>query len=544
MTGRHAYRLTPWAAAALVVAVAVAAYASTVNNYFVQDDFGVVWLLSQKPATSFPGWFVSTWMDDIWGFVPDEIRPFPAASYQLAAVFGAGRPLPNHLVNIAFHAGTALLVLATATRAAGIGLPAATFAAVLFALLLNQAETVAWITGRVDSMPALFYVASFVTYVRWRAGAHARLYGWSILWLVVALFSKQNTITLGPALVLYDLVVARRRVAPSWAWLRPYVPYAVVTAGYLLLRYALFGEVARESTLTAASAADFARNAVGHVMRVVVGEDTIRSVGGVALALAATAAAVAWVTGGVRKDADRSTAARTVLYFGLVWTALGLAPTFVSGYVSPRHAYLASMGWAISAGVVVDLLWHARAPRLARVAVGVAAMALLAASSVQLHLGLQDWSSRAAQSRKAVADLEREAAGAPDGTLIVAGVSPRSWAYALPFAAKPPFARTDLTRRVSVIGDASLYCCPAAQWDAATRATIQAWLAHPGRPPVIAMYWNPTTGRLVTLSETNDRSLRAVVALLLQSADQAALDTNIQGLLNQYVAFHAAAARE
>ena len=72
----------------------------TITNYFVQDDFGVVALLSQKPASYFPRWFVSTWMDDIWGFTPDEIRPFPAVTYQLAALWGAdvdgGEPRPQH----------------------------------------------------------------------------------------------------------------------------------------------------------------------------------------------------------------------------------------------------------------------------------------------------------------------------------------------------------------------------------------------------------------------------------------------------------------
>ena len=86
-------------------------------------------------------------------------------------------------------------------------------AGILFVLLPNQAETVAWITGRVDSMPAFFYVASFVTYVRWRGSGGARLYMWSVFWCFVALLSKQTTITLGPALVLYDVMVARRPIA-------------------------------------------------------------------------------------------------------------------------------------------------------------------------------------------------------------------------------------------------------------------------------------------------------------------------------------------
>ena len=79
--------------AALVVCLgAVVPYVSTINNYFVRDDFGVVELLASKPATYFPRWFVSSWMDEIWGHVPDEVRPFPAVSYQLTAIGGAASP--------------------------------------------------------------------------------------------------------------------------------------------------------------------------------------------------------------------------------------------------------------------------------------------------------------------------------------------------------------------------------------------------------------------------------------------------------------------
>ena len=81
-----------------VLAVCLAAslpYASTINNYFVNDDFGVVQLLSQKPLFYFPTWFVTSWMDNIWGATQDEIRPFPAVTYQLAGLWGAASPSPT-----------------------------------------------------------------------------------------------------------------------------------------------------------------------------------------------------------------------------------------------------------------------------------------------------------------------------------------------------------------------------------------------------------------------------------------------------------------
>ena len=152
-----------------VVLAAVLPYVPTIDNYFAQDDFGVVGLLASKPALYFPRWFVVPWMENIWGYTPDELRPFVALTYQAAAQWNAGSPIPQHLVNVALHAGNALLVLAIAERAAGLALPSAATAAMVFAVLPMQTESVAWVTGRVDSMPTFFYLASFYLYCRWRA---------------------------------------------------------------------------------------------------------------------------------------------------------------------------------------------------------------------------------------------------------------------------------------------------------------------------------------------------------------------------------------
>ena len=72
-------------AAVAVCAAAIVPYLSTLDDYFVRDDFGVVQLLAQKPASYFPRWFYTSWMDHIWGYTPDEIRPFPTSSRRSAA---------------------------------------------------------------------------------------------------------------------------------------------------------------------------------------------------------------------------------------------------------------------------------------------------------------------------------------------------------------------------------------------------------------------------------------------------------------------------
>ena len=529
-------------AAALVVALAATlAYLPSLDDYFVQDDFGVVALLSSKPATYFPRWFVTTWMDDIWGYTPDEIRPFPAVSYQLAAVFGAASPYANHVVNIAFHAVNALLVLAVARRVAGLAIVPATVAGLVFALLPMQAESVAWITGRVDSMPACFFLASFLLFVRWRDQGRRRDYWGSVALCAVALLSKQNTVILGPCLVAYDLVVRGQRPRPVWAWIRPYVPFAVLTLAYLALRYALFGEVARESMLTAAQVRLFTTDLGIHLKRMVYGEPGVamagtRLVTWVAGAAAVTAGYAAWALG--RRAAPL---VGVTIYFGVVWIGLAVAPTLVAGYASPRHMYLAAVGWALLVALAVEVAWRS-GTRAARV-VGVgAAVALLAVYSTQLWREVARWDARAGVSQRIVADLEAEARQAPAGTLVIAGAPRRSFDFAVPHALGPPFTATDLTARLRIVTHSSIHCCPARVWEPHTRQLLQAWMDDPSRPPVVVMQWHPATGALSRTDDAAQPFMRALVPILVETRDVASLDAVLLDIVEKLAEVPAAAA--
>ena len=507
----------------LIVLAAVVPYLPALDDYFVQDDFGVVALLSAKPAGYFPRWFVSNWMDDIWGYTPDEIRPFPAVTYQAAAWWGAASPVANHVMNIGFHAINAMLVFGIAETAAGLSLGPAAFAALVFSVLPMQTESVAWVTGRVDSMPACFYLASFLLYARWRARPRTAVYIWSVVVYFVALFSKQNAVTLPAAIVLYDALVVRRPVRASWSWLRPYLPFAVLTVGYLGLRYVLFGEVARESMLTAGRFDAFLQDLSVHLRRMVIGEAGLRIAGLTVAARVATGTAAICAIALLLGERGR-TLIRPAAYFFVIWIGLAVAPTLVAGYASPRHMYLASAGWALALGGGLGVLFCAR-PELLMKGIGLlGSAALLVVYVSHLRQDVQLWGVRSDVSRRAVADVEREALAAPQGTLIIVDAPPRSWNFALPHALRPPFTGEDLTRRVKVISHSSIHCCPAHVWEPYTRDALRAWSADAAQPPVIALRWDPDTGTLYRLSDQQDPFLRSVVAMLRSTRDVASLD--------------------
>jgi hypothetical protein len=515
----------PALAALVVVLAAIVPYLPTLDDYFVRDDYGVVQLLAQKPATYFPRWFVSSWMDYIWGYTPDEVRPFPAVSYQITALGGAASPVLHHALNVLLHAGNGLLVLAIARTAASMTMPCATVAALVFVLLPVHTESVAWITGRVDSMPAFFYLASFLAYVRWRvvASAGARAYAAAVVLFFVALFTKQNTITMLGTLLAYDVLVLRR-YQPTVRGVLAYLPFALLTAGYMWLRFLLFGQVAREGSLSARALHDFGVLFTRHLTHVVVGGIDGSSVVTVACLLAV---AVAWVAAGRREPLK-------ILYFGPVWWLIGIAPVLVAGYSSPRHVYLAAVGWAIVLGLVLEQALRAMSARVPRRAVVAMAVAVLAWYGVGLMRSVREWGAIAHVSHQAVLDVRAAALSGPPGGLVIVGAPVRSWEWALPFSARPPFVRTDLGERVFIVSPRALSCCPT-QWFDETRTALRQWSAGGARDAVVALRWDADSGALSTSSSGEVPQLAAVARALLEMRQPDELDANLRRMLEALV---------
>jgi hypothetical protein len=509
-------------AAAVVCAAAILPYVSTLDDYFVRDDFGVVQLLAQKPASYFPRWFYTSWMDRIWGFTPDEVRPFPALSYQLTALGGAASPVLHHAANILLHAANGLLVMAIARTALSMRTTVAAFAGVLFALMPVHTESVAWITGRVDSMPAFFYLASFLAYARWRQSGsrHAWPYAASVLLFFAALFTKQNTITMIATLGAYDVLVLRRAPWPVVRFVLPYVPFALMTAGYLALRYILFGQVAREGSFDAQGLALFGELFERHFTHVVTGHPCSSP-----LVLAIVlGAAVAAIVPSARGRAS------VFLYYGPVWWLIGIAPVAVAGYSSPRHVYLAAVGWALVLAMVLEY-WLAAPPRVRRAAIAVA-LAVLAVHGVQLRQSVREWSTIADVSAQAVRDVRAAALAAPDGSLLVVGAPTRSWEWALPFAVQPPFTRTDLGDRVTIVSPRALSCCRQ-QWFDDTRAALQRWSTGPNRDVVVALRWDPESGALDRTSNVDNPELPIVLRSFVAMPRAEDLDENLQRVVKE-----------
>jgi tetratricopeptide (TPR) repeat protein len=136
-------------------------------------------------------------------------HPLTTLSHMLdCRLFGAN-PGAHHLVNVAFHAASTLLLFTLLRRTTGDLWPSA-FVAAVFALHPLHVESVAWISERKDVLSTFFWLLTTHAYVRFaersdRGGNRAMLfYAAALLLYALGLMSKAMLVTLPATLLLLD----------------------------------------------------------------------------------------------------------------------------------------------------------------------------------------------------------------------------------------------------------------------------------------------------------------------------------------------------
>jgi hypothetical protein len=148
--------------------------------------------------------------------------------------------------------------------------------------------------------------------------------------------------------------------------------------------------------------------------------------------------------------------AAAFVFFGVGWYALATLPLVVT-YVSARHLYLASAGlcvaWALGLGAL---------PR--RAGWGLAVV-LAASFAVALPTATRPWREAAHLSGVTAAAVREATRQAPPGAALLIDApellnGAYVWAWASPFALRPPFQAIDLTRERVVLERPQLYLFP------------------------------------------------------------------------------------
>lgn len=220
------------------------AYGNAIHGQFVYDDQRQI---LQNPLIQEPRLLGKALVSDVWAFSGVEgktwsnyWRPVFVAGLSLQyALFGA-EPTGWHLTNIALH------FLATALgffvlRALGVRPAACAAATWLFAVSPVHVESVTWISGSPDPMAASLLFASFLCYLKARAG---RGWGLRIVGLAAfaaALLAKEIAIVFPAIVLVSELALQEKRPGAVRAAILATVPYLGVAAVYLAVRVSLVG---------------------------------------------------------------------------------------------------------------------------------------------------------------------------------------------------------------------------------------------------------------------------------------------------------------
>ncbi|MDB6137463.1 MAG: hypothetical protein JWO94_535, partial [Verrucomicrobiaceae bacterium] len=208
----------PWLGVAILVAAVLLAYRGVWQAGFIWDDDVY---LTHNACIVGPLGFAK-----IWTLEQARICPLVISSLWLQYQLWGLNALPYHVVNVALHAGSAIMLW----RALQVlGVRGAWLGAALWAIHPVQVESVAWISELKNTQSGLFFVLCVYFWAKWEIGGGVSRgqYGLAVLCAALALASKSSTVVLPPVLLLC-----------SW-WLNGRVPFrrwlAIIPFGLLAL---------------------------------------------------------------------------------------------------------------------------------------------------------------------------------------------------------------------------------------------------------------------------------------------------------------------
>ena len=229
------------AVGALVVALAVVAYLPGLPGGFAYDDYRLIVKNEglQRPLDLRRAFLRDYYASDFDHMGLGYYRPVAILSNELDWRIGGGRAAVFHATNIAVHAACVALTMLLALRLFPRYAAAAALAGALFALHPAHAESVAFISGRVDPLATLFGLLALLAHLSGR-----RAWG-AAAWLA-AILSKEMAVTIPIVAALFDTAGDG---VPLWRrsrsdLIRRYGPFVLAAAVYLPLRWTALGGLA------------------------------------------------------------------------------------------------------------------------------------------------------------------------------------------------------------------------------------------------------------------------------------------------------------
>ena len=236
----------------IIAAFSFAVYINSLGNEFVFDDESVV--LGDPSITSIsniPKYF--TGEEGFHKVIGKYYRPVVSASYAFDYALWKYNPFGFHLTNVIINTINSVLVyilLVLFFRKVSFRYKkhVILISSVIFAVHPIHTEAVAWVSGRTDSLCAMFYFAAFIFYLKFNEQNNRIILILSYVSYSLALLCKEMAVTLPVVIVLFDIIIERKNAAEIKKRLILYAVFVLVTLLYFILREtALTGVTDRKS---------------------------------------------------------------------------------------------------------------------------------------------------------------------------------------------------------------------------------------------------------------------------------------------------------
>jgi len=184
--------LNLWMIGALFLIIALFIYKPALNGGFVWDDQAHV---TKPELQSFSG-LIQIWTNPS---ATQQYYPLLHTAFWVEHKLWADNPLPYHLLNIGLHILAALLFIKLLSY---YTIPGPSLAGLLFLIHPVCVESVAWVSEQKNTLSLVFYLFTWLVYIKYYESKRPLLYYLSLLFFICALLTKSVTATLPAALLV------------------------------------------------------------------------------------------------------------------------------------------------------------------------------------------------------------------------------------------------------------------------------------------------------------------------------------------------------
>lgn len=382
----------------VVLSATFVVYIGTLGFDFVYDDHEQIVENFRIQSWQYaPGYFTQ----HVWSHISPKdpsnfYRPIFLLWLRLNHMFFGQSPTWWHLTTVLAHLLVTLLVYLLACRLMRDRVDACV-AALIFGLHPAHLEAVAWVSGVTEPLLALWFISSFLCYLKWRERSPKapRWIAASLAFYTLAVLTKETALAL-PALVLaWEWIfpagiaeAARSQIQKVLCAIASTVPFLALSVVYLAVRVRVLKELSHAFTplplrtlvLTAPSVVWFyLRHLLWPVgFSAFYDQPYVRSLGFFSfvlpvLMLTAVVLGLAWWS-----RQSRAVAFASIWLFLPILLVLNLRVFAEGDIVHDRYLYLPSVGFSVIAAVALHRLKLGRTRLLDRPAGQVASVATLA----------------------------------------------------------------------------------------------------------------------------------------------------------------------